>query len=213
MNTHTLLLFNALVSSILLFSLTAKSGYLTVGESGEILPEGQKYQIGLAPQLILNNDTGANVAAFLDAAWNDSMSSRFILGVGVVDFYTSGSFKYIPFPDYENQPAIGLKGSLWYAREGSENITTFHIAPLVSKKVQTHDYGLFTPYGAVGLSFYQLGGKNKTGTQFFVGTDWKTSDFPDLNFTGEWALSLEKSTSSLTVFVAMPFDDKKGFKK
>lgn len=185
------------------------ASYLSLGESGEILPEGS-FQVGAAPQFLTNNDGGFNIGAFLDAAWTDSLSSRFILGAGEVDFYVSGSAKYIPFPDVDKQPAMGLKLSLWYAREGSENINTIHLAPMVSKKYQ-NDYGLFVPYAAYGISNYSIDGDSKTGDQFFIGSDWKTPDLENVNMTFEGAFSLKDSTSSLSFFISVPFDDKKGF--
>ena len=192
-----------------LFFSTAQAGYLSLGESGEILPEST-FQFGVAPQVITNGDGGFNIAVFLDAAWTDSLSSRFMLGAGEVDFYISGSAKYIPFPDVDRQPAIGLKLSLWYARDGAANINTLQLAPMVSKKYQT-SHGLFVPYAAYGISNYSVAGNSKTGDQFFIGSDWKNPDFDNINLTGEVAMSLKDSTSSVSVFVSVPFDDKKGF--
>lgn len=198
-----------LLLKLTFLSSNSHAGYLSLGESGEIIPEGS-FQVGVAPQFITNNDGGFNIAAFLDAAWTDSFSSRFILGAGEVDFYVSGSAKYIPFPDVAKQPAMGLKLSLWYAREGSENVNTIHLAPMVSKQYQS-DYGLLIPYAAYGISNYSIDGDSKTGDQFFIGTDWKNPDFENMNLTFESAFSLKDSTSSISVFVSVPFDDKKGF--
>ena len=157
----------------------AKAGYLSLGESGEIIPEST-FQFGVAPQVITNGDGGFNIAVFLDAAWTDSLTSRFMLGAGEVDFYISGSAKYIPFPDVDRQPAIGVKLALWYAREGAANINTLQLAPMVSKKYQT-EHGLFIPYAAYGISNYSVGGDSKTGDQFFIGSDWKNPDFDNVN--------------------------------
>lgn len=206
MNVLKLLLFVAFTFPMT----TAWASYLSLGESGEILA-GKDYQIGLAPQIITNNDSGLNAGAFLDAVWTDSMSSRFMLGAGEVDFYTSGSLKYIPFPDFERQPAMGIKASLWYAREGSINITTFHLAPMVSKKYQTSEYGTLVPYAAYGISFYSADGESENGHQFFIGTDWKSPYVENVNFTAECAFSLQDSTSSISVFASIPFDAKTGF--
>lgn len=189
---------------------TAWAGYLTIGESGEILPE-KDFQIGASPQIITNNDTGINASVFLDAVWTDSLSSRFVLGVGEVDFYSSGSLKYVPFPDYQRQPAMGIKTSIWYAREGSVNTTTIQLAPLLSKKYQTEEYGLLTPYAAYGLNFVSVEDDSETGHQFFIGTDWKTPQLENVNFTAELAFSLKDSTSGISLFVSIPFDSKTGF--
>jgi hypothetical protein len=187
------------------------ASYLSIGESGEILPANTPYQMGLAPQLVTNNVAGGNLSTFLDKAWTDSLSSRFTLGLGVIDFFTGASLKYIPFPDVDNQPALGVKASFWHAREETENISTLQIAPMMSKKFQSQDHGLFTPYTAIGMSSFEVGGKGKNGLQFFVGSEWKPVDLPEYNFTAEVALDLEDSVSHITLFVGLPFSEKSGF--
>lgn len=200
-----------LTAFLIIYLPGAYGAYLSLGESGELIPAGT-YQVGAAPQLVTNDDGGFNISAFLDAAWTDSLSSRFLLGAGEIDFFVSGSAKYIPFPDVARQPAMGIKLSLWYAREGSSNINTIQLAPLISKKYQT-EYGLIVPYAAYGISNYTVSGHSKTGDQFFIGSDWKSPDLENVNFTGEIAWSLKDSTSSISVFASLPFDDKKGFGK
>ncbi len=195
--------------SQIFFISKASAAYLSIGESGELIPQGT-YQLGAAPQLVTNGDGGFNIAAFLDAAWTDSLSSRFVLGSGEVDFYVSGSAKFIPFPDFARQPAMGLKLSLWYAREGSTHINTLQAAPMLSKKYQS-EYGELIPYAAYGLSQSSVSGDSDSGQQFFIGTDWKNPSFKNANFTFEWASSLQDSTSSISFFASFPFDDKKGF--
>jgi hypothetical protein len=203
---------NKLIISILFFTFSnSQAAYISILESGEILSQDKKYQIGFAPQIMTSEPTGLNVAMFLDAAWADSLQSRFTLGVGELDFYTGASLKYVPFPDVARQPAIGIKASVWHARIESDNITTLHIAPMVSKKFQTEKQGLWIPYTAIGLSSYELGGKSKSGMQFFMGSDWKAPDLPEYTFTGEVALDVEDSIGHVTVSIAIPFDEKSGF--
>lgn len=193
----------------ILFTSPSQASYLSLGESGELIPVGT-YQFGAAPQFITNGDGGFNIAAFLDTAWTDSFGSRFMLGAGEVDFYVSASGKFIPFPDVARQPAMGIKLNFWYAREGSININTVQIAPMLSKKYDS-DYGLFIPYAAYGISNSSLDGDSSTGEQFFVGTDWKSPQLEQVNMTFELATSLKDSTSSISFFASLPFDDKKGF--
>lgn len=196
----------------ILFTFTSSltfAGYLSLGESGEI-PQ-KEYQIGVAPQILLNNDKGLNGAVFLDKAWNDSTSSRFMIGAGEIDFYGSGSIKFVPFPDVDRQPAIGFKAALWYARIGDENITTVQVAPVISKKYRSSDYGILVPYAGYGISLYEDHGDSTTGQQFFIGTDWKSPEIENVNFTAEVAASLNDSTSAITFFATIPFDSKSGF--
>lgn len=197
--------------SFFLFSGISQAAYLSILESGEVLPSDNRYQVGFAPQILTNEPTGANVAMFVDAAWTDSLSSRFTLGVGELDFYTGASIKYVPFPDVARQPAIGIKASFWYTRIEDDNISTVHIAPMMSKKFKTKTWGEWVPYSAVGVSSYKLGSKNKSGLQFFVGTEWKAPDLPEYNFAGEVAVDMEDSVSHVSVSVGIPFNEKSGF--
>jgi hypothetical protein len=203
--SRLILIFYFLIQTI------TQAAYISVLESGEILPQDKRYQIGFSPQIMTSEPSGLNVAMFLDAAWNDSLQSRFTLGVGELDFYTGASLKYIPYPDVARQPAIGIKASVWHARIESDNLTTLHLAPMVSKKFQTEKHGLWIPYAAIGLSSYELAGKSKSGTQFMIGSEWKAPDLPEYTFTGEVALDVEDSIGHLTVSIAIPFDEKSGF--
>ncbi len=157
-----------------------------------------------------NKGGGFNTAAFLDAALSESLSTRFLVGTGKTDFYVSGGAKWIPFPDVDRQPALGIKASLWYARTGSINTTTLQIAPMVSKKYQT-EHGLLIPYAAYGLNNFREEGHSGAGDQFFLGADWRNDFFGNMNLTGELALSLKDSTSGVSFFLSFPFDNKHGF--
>lgn len=195
----------------LLVSTAAQAGYLSVGESGEILPAGF-YNVGVEPQFVLNEGGGLNADAFIDMPYNDASSFRIQAGAGKVDFHVGGGIKYIPFPDVDNQPAMGLKASLWYARYQSNNILTAQVAPLLSRKVQT-DQGLFIPYVAVPFNFNSGTDNNKTGTQFTLGSEWHNPDWPQVILDADLALNMNNSFSTLTLSAAFPLDAEKGFKR
>ncbi len=199
-----------LIIIAVLFQSPAFANYLTIGESGEVIGQGQN-RIGASPQFFTNNGGGMNVGAFMDMGWSDSMSSRFSLGLGKIDFNLGASFKYIPFPDVDQQPAIGIKTSLFYARVSSENITTLQIAPMISRKVDS-DIGLFVPYAAVALNS-NSGPSNSTGTQFVLGSELKHKDAEKFLFAAEVSFNLKDSYSSLAGFISIPFDSSKGLKR
>ncbi len=194
----------------LLLQTPALANYLTIGESGEVIGEGQN-RIGATPQFFTNEGGGMNIGAFMDMGWNEAMSSRFSLGLGKVDFNLGASLKYIPFPDVDQQPAIGIKTALFFARVASENITTLQLAPMVSRKVDS-DIGLFVPYVAVALNL-NSSSKNTTGTQFILGSELKHNEIQNFLFSAEVSFNLKDSYSSVAGFVSLPFDSSKGLKK
>lgn len=197
--------------AVLMTTSLAQAGYLSILESGEILPDSQ-YQFGVAPQLILNEGGGGEIGAYVDAPYGDSLSFRGSAGVGKVDFYAGGTVKYIPFPDIDNQPAIGLKGGAWYARINSQNVTTIQVAPLVSRRLDM-EKGQVIPYVSIPFNITSNKDRNFTSTQFVVGSEWRNPDWPQMMLTGELALNLSDSYSALNFGLSFPFDGKRGFRR
>ncbi|WP_289445200.1 hypothetical protein, partial [Klebsiella pneumoniae] len=81
---------------------------------------------------------------------------RGLVGVGSDEFFYTGLFvKYVPFPDTEDQPALGLIGGATFGREEvsleKEEVLTLRVSPLLSKDFET-DIGLVTPYASLPIS-------------------------------------------------------------
>lgn len=195
------------ILSLGLFSVNAHA-YLTIGESTEI-PRAADYQIGFEPQLLTNNGNGANFSAFFDAPFNDATSSRLWIGGGAIDFNIGATVKYVPFPDIDNQPGIGIRAGGFFARKSDLNILTVQLAPIFSKKFNT-DSGLFIPYTAIALDFTSTKDKNYTGTQMMFGTEYRTSEIQNMYFGAEIGLNLADSYSYVAGTVTFPFDSSKG---
>lgn len=199
------------IFSITLFTKPVLANYLSIGESGEIIPK-DNYRLGASLQSLTAGKSGLNVGGYMDMGVNSDSSARLLFAVGSVDFQLGGSYKYIPFPDYENQPAIGVRTAAWVARVSDTSITTFQIAPLISKKVQVPK-GELTPYIAVPINMTFTKDTNTTGTQFVVGTEYSHPELENVQFAGEILLNLNKSESGLCLFASIPLDPKKGLKR
>lgn len=197
----------ALLLSTLLVSSSAMA-YLTISESAE-LPRMSDYQVGFEPQFFTNEGGGTNVTGFFDAPFTDSMAGRLWLGAGVIDFNVGASLKYVPFPDTENQPAIGFRAGGFFARKSEINFLTLQLAPIFSKKVNT-DSGQFIPYTAVALNITNTKEKNFTGSQFVIGSEFKHPDIPKMYFGVEGGFNLNESYSYVSGTVTFPFDSSKG---
>lgn len=182
--------------------------YFTTGESGEIQSKGI-HKVGFLPQLRISNGSGMNLTGFFDSALNESSSVRVHLGTGETDFYTGISYKWIPIPDYEKQPALGFKFEGIYGREASENITALRVHPLISKVMAT-DVGTFVPYGSLPVSLVNTKSSSDTAVQIVVGTEYSTSDYPNLGFGGEFGLNGSKAFSYIAGFITYQFEDSKG---
>lgn len=175
--------------------------YQTLGESGEIVQTG-KYRAGTEIQFA----SGANLTGFVDANVSDSSSLRVHLGAGDVDFYAGASYKWIPFPDFEQQPAIGMKAGVTIGREGTDNFFVLHGSPLVSKKMD-FDQGLFVPYAGIPITLTTSKSKTVTGLQLSAGTEYSTPKLKSWGFTGEIGINLKDSQSYAAFSASFTLDD------
>ncbi|XGC82295.1 hypothetical protein ACES2L_07335 [Bdellovibrio bacteriovorus] len=192
-----------------LFLTSNAHAYLSIAESGELVPQG-KYQVGVEPQLLTNKGGGANVNVFIDTALSESSSARISMGAGAVDFNAFGSFKYIPFPDVENQPAMGFRAGAGIARDEETNLLQLQFAPLVSKKFDT-EYGLAVPYLAVPFTFLNTKEENLVATNLSIGSEFHYVDWDQVTLGAEAGVDLNKSYSYISIFATFPFESQKGF--
>src|SRR5438045_1900949 len=102
---------------MLLFVLTgAPAGaYINVMDTGEMLAPGH-FRAMIEPQYIFDKIPGAALAGRFDLPINDNLNGRVLLGGGAIDFESGAFIKWVPIPDYKNQPAIGLDAGVTYVR-------------------------------------------------------------------------------------------------
>lgn len=192
------------------FLLTStSSAYLSLSETGELIKEDH-YRIGVIPQLLLNNGGGTNVGVFFDMPVETDMNSRFVIGGGNTDFYTSASVKWVPYPDFQKQPAIGLRASFIYARAVNVNSYDIQITPIVSKIINTQ-WGKLNPYVGLPITMINNSSRSVTAMQFAVGSEW--IERADFQVGGELDLYLQNTTTALTFHVNFPFDGTTGFRQ
>ncbi|MDG0817317.1 hypothetical protein [Bdellovibrio svalbardensis] len=194
-----------------LFLSSTANAYLSIAESGELLPQGS-YQVGFEPQLLTSKNSGGNFDLFFDTTVNESTSARILLGGGTIDFNAFGSVKWVPFPDVDKQPAMGLRFGAGIARDEDENIIQLQFAPLVSKKYDT-EYGLAVPYLSVPFTFLNTKKENYVATNLAVGSEFHYHEWNNMTLGGEIGLDLNKSWSYISVFATFPFESSKGFGK
>lgn len=198
-----------IISFTLLFSLSS-FGFLGLHETAELIPAGQN-RIGLIPQLYVANGGGLETAFFLDIFTGQDLNSRFEVGSGVTDFWAAGSLKWVPYPDFEKQPALGVRGKFIFAREKNVNFYNTQIAPMLSKKVQTKK-GLFIAYAGLPVTFiYEKSTNNFMASQLCFGSEWVINK--DFQVGAEFEMSLNNATNTLSAHLNFQFDEKIGFKK
>lgn len=203
-----ILLVALLFSTTFLLSRNSHA-YLSLKETAELLPDGI-FKLGVAPQLKLSDGSGFNVGAYFDTSLSEDMNGRVEIGGGETDFWTAGSVKYVPFPDVGRQPAIGGKLALIYARDEKVNFYDVQFSPIISKLANT-TYGKMIPFVGLPITWVSTKDDSFVSTQFAVGAEWFSNR--DMHVGAELDLNLNKSFSSLTMFVSFPFDQSTGYKK
>lgn len=190
------------------FSATTHA-YMSLNETGELLRDGD-FRVGLLPQFQLSDGGGTNAGAFLDIYNSQSVNSRFALGGGDVDFWAQASTKWIPFPDYQRQPAMGLRGAFIYARDSDRNFYNFQITPMISK-ITDSEFGKMIPYVGLPITLMYSDNRSRTGLQFAVGNEWVVSSAFQLG--AELDLNLSNTTTAVSVHLNFPFDGQAGYRK
>jgi hypothetical protein len=201
----------ALFTSLLTLTGASAQAFYETGESAEITRPGV-YKIGVMPQIRLSDGSGMNVSGFFDSGIDEDKSVRVHLGAGETDFYTGGSFKWVPIPDYQNQPAIGGKAEVIYGRKSSDSVMSLRAQPIISKKFET-DHGLLTPYGAIPLSVTTWRSNTDTQVNLVAGSEWSSPSLKNMEFGGELGINISKSFSYIAGYVTFLLDEKTGFKK
>lgn len=191
---------------LFLLGLTLKSqAFMTVQESNEITPSGQ-LKLGIEPQFLTSGSNGTNATAFLDARMNEEMSARALVGAGDTDLALGASLKWVPYPDTEDQPAVGGKIGAYYWRESDENFTTLRIEPIVSKKVQT-EIGEFIPYASFPVMINSGKDKNNTGIQLAAGSEFRHPEADNMTFGLEGGIDAKDSFSYISGYVTIYMED------
>jgi hypothetical protein len=181
------------------------SAYFTTLDTGEVI-QPQHYRAMIMPQLIFDEFEGTNVLAAFDTGISEDQQIRGFLGIGEIDFQIGANYKWIPFPDVEGQPAIGLIGGIQWMKIADRNALSLRIGPIVSKKVET-EVGDFTPYASLPLGLTDYANSTFVPVQFNAGTEWRTLQFDQLTFMTELGLNITKSFSYLAIGALYYFDE------
>jgi len=172
------LLKQLLIISCFLLSALPANAFLELNETAELLPDDSRYRIGFFPQVYLENGGGTNFGSFLDMYVAQDINTRFTLGGGATDFWAGGTLKWVPYPDYGEQPALGFRGGVTYALDNSTSLYSFQVTPILSKIFDTK-FGKLNPYLGAPVSWvYVNSSRSYTAVQFIVGAEWiRDADF------------------------------------
>ncbi len=212
MNFNTKSLISARAHAIALLAglcLTAPKAhaYYSTLDSGEMLDENQ-YQAMVSLQSIFNKYDGMNFTGRLDTGIREDISIRGVLGFGKVDFHIGALAKWMPFPDTDQQPAIGAEAGVLLARIGSVTQYSLRVHPLISKKLEL-EIGDVIPYASLptGVTIQTGSGADETFTplQLVIGSELRPLELKDWSFFAELGLNLHKSFGYIAASAAYRF--------
>jgi hypothetical protein len=181
---------------LILFAFSGSShAYLSLLSTGEML-KPEQFQVMTYVESVFNKYKGTNVNARGSLGFTDELQGDFEIGLGEFDVTLGAYVKWVPIPDVDDQPAIGVRAGLSYLNWDDFSQTSIVAMPFLSKGFVT-DHGKFTPYTGIPLGI----NSNDDDTYFFAriafGSEWTHPDQPHLHAIAEVAFDLSKSFSSI----------------
>lgn len=190
--------------ALLFIALQFSHATMSLLTDGEILP-ADKWRGGLSLQGVLNGNDGINMAGHFDIGINDSTEVLLEAGTGATDFFGSLKFKYVPFPDYQRQPAIGFILGTTVLSEGGDSTTFINLKTLASKRFDT-DFGPMTPYAALSLNLALSKSYKEDPLHLIVGGKYAPPDWPNTFIHAEIGLDVADAFNYIAGYVTYEFD-------
>ena len=188
-----------------LFLSSRSFAYFTTGESGDLVPAGQ-YHIGIEPQMRISDGAGMNFTGFIDAPYKDDSSVRAAIGFGETDITAGLSYKWVPIPDYDKQPAIGIKTEAVFGRRNSINYNSLRFHPIVSKAYDT-EIGPITPYISTPFSLNNSSAGSNTSLQLVLGSEYHHENYKKWFWNAELGMNVTNAFTYVSASMIYLLDD------
>lgn len=184
--------------------------YYALHDSGEIQPEG-KYNSLINSQFVTTGSVRVNLTGQFDIPLNSESQARLFVGTGDSRFHIGGGYKWIPIPDYENQPALGLSAKAMFAQPTSSSEIVIIVSPIISKNFET-PIGINNFYASLPVSIRFHEGNTDYPIQLVGGTFWQPTQYENVKFGMEIGFELDKSFNYLSFVMTVGYDKENGFK-
>lgn len=178
--------------------------YLSLLTTGDILAPQQFQIMGYVEGVLDTGYDGLNLNTRGSLGINDELQVDAELGLGEFDITLGAFLKWVPVPDVEGQPAIGVRGGVSYFKWNDFSQTTITAMPFLSKAFSTN-LGRVSPYVGLPLGINTHNSDSDFFTRLAVGSEVTQTQFENLRFIGELGLELSKSFASITVGAAYDF--------
>lgn len=201
-----------MIRSLLIFLVIAFSqpslAFFSLMDTGELKNEGS-YRVQGEGQILFDEPEGFNLNGRFATGISEDSEVQFEAGVGSIDYYMGAFYKWIPFPDTSDQPAIGVRGGLTFADVSGLSTYGLNITPLISKRLES-DAGAFSPYGGIEMGLQNNVHDTYFSLQAIVGVQWTPNEWDfrqlkDFNFLAEYGFEIDDAFNYLSLGVAYNF--------
>lgn len=198
------LLFGALS----LFLSSNAWGYYSTLDTGALMKDGQ-YRLGVETQFVTEGDSGVNVGFRLDGPIDDEFGWRALGGFGTTDFFAGALFKWVPVPDLETQPAIGVLVGPVFANINGHNVLNIRANPFVSKKFEL-EFGAWTPYATLPVGLRIADHDTEFTAQIGIGTQFQPTAWPHLGMWAELGFDIHEAYPYFSLNATLEWDEESG---
>jgi hypothetical protein len=188
--------------------MTSANAYYTTMDSGTVLPPGN-YKLGVETHFITEGDDGVNLAARFDGPITDELNWKTLLGFGTTDFFAGGFVKWVPVPDLESQPAIGITAGVLYANYEGVSELSLRAHPFVSKEFEL-EFGDVAPYLALPIGIRTVDNETDVPFQAALGVEFRPDGLEKINFVAELGFDVNDAFPYFALGANLTFDDENG---
>ena len=197
-----------IILATLFFTASPSLAFFSLMDTGQLKKVGENRVLGEG-QILFDAPEGFNLNARFATGLDDESEVQFEGGVGSVDYYVGAFWKWIPFPDTDDQPAIGLRAGVTFADFNNISVYGFNVTPLVSKLIDT-SFGEISPYGGLEMGLQNSVNDTNFTMQAVAGVQWAPNrwDFPnltDFNFLLEYGVEVNDSFNYLSFGASYDF--------
>lgn len=195
----------------LLFTIILASpsfAFFSLMDTSELKQQGD-YRVLGEGQVLFDAPEGFNLNGRFATGLDDESELQFEAGVGSVDYYLGAFWKWIPIPDTEDQPGVGLRAGITFADFNGLSTYGFNVTPMISKEFDTN-FGDFTPYSGLAIGLQNNVNDTYFSMQLALGVQWSPNewdfrDLKDFNFLLEYGLDVDDAFSYLSFGASYDF--------
>lgn len=192
-------------SLVFLITVSQAQAYYTFQDTGSLLAPGEK-AVGGELQFKTSDNSGTNILGRYDGGWKDDFNYRFLVGLGKIDFQAGAFVKWVPFPDHDKQPAIGVSFGGLLASFDNDTEFAFRAIPFASKEFEV-EFGQLTPYAAFPLGIRTYDGEEDSTAQFVLGSKYVHPDQPGAHYFAEFGIDIDDAFSYISFGATFPLNE------